>query len=202
MKNKLTLVAVVTIIALMETAASGQGHFLFRNLDGGGSVRVDAPVFNSVGLPLEGPQYLAELFGGAESNSLTPLVLIDSGNARLIKPFGIRGYVIPIDGGLLAVPTIPPRGLAWLQLRAWDSRSGATYDEAVLSGMGGYGESPLFYAQSGDPFDQFPEPGRLIGLQSFSLLPVVPEPGTGVLVLLGFGCLAARRWFNRRAHSP
>jgi hypothetical protein len=39
----------------------------------------------------------------------------------------------------------------------------------------------LFYAQGGNPFDQFPEPGRLIGLQSFSL-----RPETAVLI----GCIS------------
>jgi hypothetical protein len=43
----------------------------------------------------------------------------------------------------------------------------------------------LFYAQGGDPFDQFPEPGRLIGLQSFSLRAVIPEPSTWALLVLG-----------------
>jgi hypothetical protein len=43
--------------------------------------------------------------------------------------------------------------------------------------LGAYGESPLFYAQGGYAQDQFPEPGRLIGRQSFRL-----RPGTAVLI--------------------
>jgi hypothetical protein len=57
------------------------------------------------------------------------------------------------------------------------TRFGASYEEAAARGLGGYGESPLFYAKGGDPFDQFPLPAPLLGLQSFSL-----RPGTGVLM--------------------
>jgi hypothetical protein len=41
----------------------------------------------------------------------------------------------------------------------------------------------------------------LIGLQSFSLLPVVPEPGTWALALLGLACFASWRWLGKRSNS-
>jgi hypothetical protein len=170
----------------------GQASFLFRNLNGDGNV--DAPVFDAGGVPLEGPRYLAELYGGATSDSLTPLVLFETGN-RLIKPFATQGYVVPVDGGSLVVESVLPRGSAWLQMRAWDSRLGATYEAAVTQGMGGYGESPIFYAQGGDPYDMLGGPEPLIGLQSFSLRPV-PEPATWALLAVGaFSMIfVVRRW--------
>ena len=83
------------------------------------------------------------------------------------------------------IPNTPPCTYAWLEVRAWDSRLGSSYEEVVARGIGGYGASPLFQAIGGgfctpDPW----QPGLLTGLQSFSLLQVVPEPGTWLLLLL------------------
>ena len=76
------------LIALASTCpALGQANFLFRNVDSGGPVPVNAPVFDSQGEPLAGPNYLAELWGAATPDSLKPLVLLENGGARLIKPF-------------------------------------------------------------------------------------------------------------------
>ena len=86
-------------------------------------------------------------------------------------------------------------GYAWLQVRAWDARLGGTYEEVMGLGIGGYGESPLFYARGNSPFADPPiPPAPLIGLQSFSLRPVVPEPGTWMLLTLGgLGLVTATR---------
>jgi hypothetical protein len=61
--------------------------------------------------------------------------------------------------------------------------------------VGGYGESPLFYAQGGNPVPpgvSLPRP--LIGLESFSVLQETPEPSTWALLLLG----GAGMWWCRR----
>lgn len=192
------MTGLVTLSALLSwTTVFGQSSFLFRNYESG----VDAPVVDAQGVPLAGANYLAELWGAATPDSLTPLVLVDQGNQRLIKPFATRGYVNPIDGGFLVVLTVPRYGWAWLQMRAWDARLGATYEEVAARGLGGYGESPLFYAQGGDPFDLLaPVPGRLVGLQSFSLRGAIPEPGTLGLVALG-GALFAVTARHRSRHA-
>lgn len=65
-------------------------------------------------------------------------------------------------------------------------------------GIGGYGASPLFYAQGSSPFDVLGVPARLIGLQSFSLLPVVPEPSTWALLALGGTGLCWALWRQRQ----
>ena len=73
---------------------------------------------------------------------------------------------------------------------------GATYDDVVKSGVGGYGESNLFQAPGGAPFPCLinPDPGKgLFGLQSFSLLPEVPEPRSFLLLLLGLPIFLFRR---------
>jgi hypothetical protein len=88
----------------------------------------------------------------------------------------------------LSVPDVSGYGWAWLQVRAWEARLGGTYEEVVALDRGGYGESPLFYAQGGDPFLALPGlPGPLIGLQSFSLRPA-PEPAATFVIVLGLAC--------------
>jgi PEP-CTERM motif len=145
---------------------------------------VDAPVFDAQGIPLAGTNYLAELWGAASPESLTPLVVVDEGNAREIVAFIDRGYFFSPESRL-CVAEVAPRGWAWLQVRAWDARLGATYEQVAALGIGGYGESPLFYAQGHEPFREPPEPGApLIGLQSFSLRPI-PEPSTWGLLVVG-----------------
>lgn len=178
---RLPLLFFVMLGLFASRCGFGQASFLFRNLNGEGNV--NAPVFDAAGIPLEGAQYFAELYGGQTSDSLTPLVLFETGS-RLIKPFGTQGYVVPVDGGSLVVSSVLPRGSAWLQMRAWDSSLGATYEEAASRGVGGYGESLLFYAVGGDPYDMLDGPEPLIGLQSFSLRPI-PEPSTWGLLAIG-----------------
>ena len=162
--------------------AFGQASFRPSNYD---PPALNAPVFDAQGTPLAGSDYLAEVWGGAESNSLTPLVLIDRGNAREIVPFTTGGYFIPTStSDRLCVLDVPPSGWAWLQVRAWEAALGSTYEQAAGLGMGGYGESALFYGQGRDPFREPPEPSALlIGLESFSLRPV-PEPSVWALLAL------------------
>ena len=190
----------VLFYLFLPGVAFGQSSFLLANRYT--VYGINAPVFDAQGVPLSGAIYQAELWGGVSSNSLAPALVLNSGNIRLFVPFTPGGYFFS-SVSTLSVRDVAPRGYAWLQIRAWDARLGSTYESVTALDIGGYGASPLFYAQGNDPLALPPAPpAPLLGLQSFSLLPVVPEPGTGVLVLLGFGCLAAWRWFNRRAHSP
>jgi len=164
---------------------------------------VDAPVFDDLGQPLEGPNYLVELWGGATAESLAPTLAAFSRD-RVIIPFGMNGYFIDrdLDGsGLSTVFSVPPISVpSWLQVRAWDARLGATYQDVVALGQGGYGESSLFQAIGSDPFSFPPNiPAALIGLQSFSLRPI-PEPSTwALLALSGASCLVWR--WRRRARD-
>ena len=168
-------------------SAGGQSIFAMRNYN----PLADAPVYDALGIPLAGNKYLVELWGGVTVNSLTPLPAYTSGT-RNIVPFLDDGYFL---GGIDLLDTPVPGGWGWLQVRAWEARLGDTYDEAVAKGMGGFGESNVFYAKGGDPTLLPPTPpGELIGLQSFSLR-AIPEPSGASLLLLGGGLawLRARR---------
>src|SRR6185369_18007659 len=87
-------------------AARGQSSFALRNHYG-----VDAPVYDSLGIPLAGANYHAELWGSATPDSLTPLVDINQGLMRVIVPFGTAGY-FSSGTSYLSVLTVPPGGFA------------------------------------------------------------------------------------------
>ena len=104
---------------------------------------VNAPVFDSQGVALEGLNYMAELWGSATPDSLTP-VLTFASRQRVFVPFdsgGGAGYFSDPEGrsfgDQLTVLGVPPStGLAWLEVRAWDSRLGATYEEVAARSQG------------------------------------------------------------------
>jgi hypothetical protein len=183
--NTRKFVAYLTVQLLLAVSAVGQSSFEFKNRN---TLRgIDAPVFDAQGIPLAGANYLVELWGGATVDSLQPTLDIHQGNQRLIIPFwnSPPGY-FSSSTAFLSVVTVPEGAWAWLQVRAWDARLGSTYEAVAALGMGGYGESPLFYAQGADPLREPPEPAApLIGLQSFNLRSIVPEPSAWMLLALG-----------------
>jgi hypothetical protein len=204
--NATLTIALATLNVLVSSAVMGQSSFWLNNYL---PRLVDAPVFNADGFRLEGANYLAELWGGATPDLLLPAIAPFS-NQRVIVPFlsgGSAGYFRDTYDGRdgLDSPSIlavPPYDFAWLEVRAWDARLGSTYEEVAALGIGGYGESPLFYAQGGNPYDWLGIPPPLTGLQSFSLAAVVPEPSTWTLLAGGgLGLWAARRRRNRSRHA-
>jgi hypothetical protein len=169
---------IVLLICAGSMQAWAQGQIGFGN-----RVRVagiDAPVFDSdCATPLAGAAYLAQVYAGRAPDSLSPV-----------------GWVMPFRTGAQAgyitavVITIPNTiaDLVYTQLRAWEARAGATFEEAVAAG-GKYGLSNIVPMRTVMPPGTPNEP---VGLQSFCL---VPEPPPGVLLALGggLGLLAARR---------
>jgi hypothetical protein len=167
--------------------APAQSTFSFQNKP------VNAPVFDATGSPLAGTDYHVELYGNNLPTDLTPTLSWHT-RQRVILTFltGMNaGYFA--SGADMTVLNSPPGGSAWLQVRAWDARLGATYEDVLGLGIGGYGESPLFYANGGDPTTL--ETGApLFGLESFSLRPIIPEPSVSALLAVGGVML----WMVRR----
>ena len=180
--------------ALTVAPALGQATFALRNHYGG--FGLDAPVYDWNGGLLTGATWRAELYGGPETGSLAPVLGLwnqQRGTAALRFP----GYFHSDDEW--AVFSVPVGGSAWLQLKVWDSGLGTTYEETVAKGLGGYGQSELFYARGGNPAGSPPDlPAPLVGLQSFSVLEVIPEPGVGVLLLAALVVLV----FAARSRTP
>lgn len=185
--------AVVLLALFFADNLVAQSTFSFNNRPGG---PVDAPVYDWQGVPLSGPNYVAELYGGVSSASLIPTTDLFS-RMRFTPAFRTgtnAGYWFG-NNAIMTVWEAIPGGAAWLQVRAWDVRLGATYEDVVALGLGGYGESPLFYARGGDP-TQYVDPAPLIGLESFSLRPIIPEPSAPVLFALG----SVVMWMLRQRH--
>ena len=188
------------ILLVNPIAIFGQSTFIFRNLQS--NAGLDAPVFDSEGNGLGEPNYAAVLYGGPSPDSL---VIAWDGIGEFTShpmppvrfsymPLGRSGYFsyFGLQPGVV-IPNVIPGGSAWLQVRAWDLRLGATYEQVASLGIGGYGESGLFYADGGDPTVQGALPAPLIGMESFSLRVVIPEPSPALLLLLGLPLLLSRR---------
>ncbi len=189
--KRLTVIGFAILSTLLACETLGQSSFIFRTFVYGVDAEhsVDAPVYDAFGVPLEGPGYLAELWGGPSADSLSPAAHSLDWDQRLIVTFATGGYILPQLVGAwsgVVVPKAPPGFPAALQLRAWDASLGGTYEEVVTLGLGGYGESNIFYREGGNPNLVPPTASSpLVGLESFSLRAVIPEPSTWALFVLG-----------------
>jgi hypothetical protein len=165
---------VIALLAVLPaTAGLSQGELNFANLGG----HVDAPIYDIDGTaPLAGPGFLAGLYAAPVGQSLAPV-----GNpVAFLTAF--PGYFL---GGATQVPGVPAGGTAAVQVVAWRASDGPTY--ALANHPGGHvGGSGLLDVTLASPTAN---PSFLIGLQSFSLHEVVPEPSVFALGLL-VGCTA------------
>jgi hypothetical protein len=178
------VIGLAILSTLLSCQCLGQSTFIFNNFVPGVDAEhsVDAPVYDAFGVPL-GPEYLAELWGGPSADSLSPAAHSLDWDQRLVKPFLSQGYLTASHS---VVVFSPPGFPTALQLRAWDASLGATYEEVMARDLGGYGESPIFYWVGGNPTLVPPTAASpLIGLESFSLRAVIPEPSTWALFVLG-----------------
>jgi hypothetical protein len=177
------LSAVFVLTAALPYECASSSGFYFSNYSP--AAGVDAPVFDGEGTPLAGTNYLAILYGGNTTDALA--LPLDSSTRKSMPavpfafaPNGKAGYFrhFTVFSAIVYFGNISAGQLAWLQVRAWDARLGATYEDVASLGIGGYGESNLFQDSGGDPFAPVPGlPGILVGLESFSLRPI-----TGVLI--------------------
>jgi len=167
-----------------------QGVFYFVNYDA--YYGIDAPVFDAAGVPLYGTNYLASLYAGPTQDTLVEAKAGSVSGPPLRCPFTFTpndraGYFIS-RYSLAYLANVPPGGMAWVEVRAWDARLGNSYEDVVALGDGGYGSSELIYRIAGEETWSFP----LIGLQSFSL---VPEPSLALLFPAGLLLIVcAKRW--------
>lgn len=187
---------VMQAIGLYSIAVSGglaichaQSEFEFRNrsfVHG-----IDAPVFDASGGLLWGADWRVELWGGASPDTLSPAGDWYDWRRRVFTPLQAPGSFRSPNP--VVIPTVPPLGFAWLQVRVWSVALAPTFEEAQALGLGGWGESAVFYARGGDR-SSLVVPGPLIGLQSFAVRQIIPEPATWALLAVGgLGWWWARR---------
>ena len=173
---KKLLVSVAALIIGMSAFAQGTINFSTRI-----SGVVDAPVFRPDGTPAgAGTPMNAQLFlvsgsgGAATYTALSPATTF-----RASPPGTAQAYVIP-PATPVTVPGIAGGSPATIVLRAWE---GPNYDTATVKAqsnpititLGGGGSPPAV-------------PANLVGLQ-----PIIPEPSTFALGLLGSVALLCRR---------
>jgi hypothetical protein len=183
--KKLTLIAASLIAALNIYA---QGDVIFDNFGGGvvHNTRTGADVTVGDGIVVQ--LYASMTAGGqfaAVPNSIFQVGVIGDGF---------------FDGGVVRIPSsiIGPGATAFMEVRAWESAYGATFEEAVAAApMGGRpalrGRSNGFSSRTGDPTAV--PPGTPVPLSD--LVPGfsvdVPEPSVIALGLIGAGALLVLR---------
>ncbi len=190
-RSELRGMIAATLLGVWAGAFSSwsQGNLVFANSADG---LVDAPIYDVDGTtPLVEPGFLAELYATAPGGALQPVT--DS-----VTPFSTgdaAGYFLPLG---LAIPGVPAGYTATVQVVAWRASDGPTFAAANHPGAH-IGESAIFdvgpLTSMGPPPD--PLPAFLVGLQSFSLQVVVPEPSVCALGLLGGAVLVLGRRRDR-----
>jgi hypothetical protein len=180
-------IATVLACLAVTTAAFAQGTVNFDNTVG--PAGINAPVNNSDGTTRLGTGFWAQLYAGPAGTAAGSLVAVGSPvqfqvNATTQAPLG------SVNGGAVTIPGVAGGVVAAIQMRAWNGTTGATYEAAVASGLGNIGSSTVLSITLGSPPGT---PADLTGLTSFNLSPLVPEPATYALGLLGAAALLLRR---------
>jgi len=129
--------------------------------------------------------YVGQLYAGNPGGALTAV-----GTAVPFRTGSGQGYITA--GGKVAVPGIAGGSTASIELRAWKSSLGSTYEAALAAGGGNdVGKSsPISIVLGGGGTPPAPD-ANLAGLTGF-VIPV-PEPTIAALGLLGAGLLVIRR---------
>ncbi len=170
------------LLIFLSLQTLGQGTVLFYNHVT--QAGIDAPVFDADRVTrLAGSAFLAQLYAGPSSASLTPV-----GQPRVFQTGLGAGYWSP---DTVVIPNVAAGTSAFLQVHVWSASLGTSFEAAAQAGAG-FGLSKIFSVLTGNDTKgntQPPSfPANLAGLESFSL---VPEPGPGVLFCLGSVCLFA-----------
>jgi hypothetical protein len=170
MKKLILAVAAV----MVSVAAFAQGQITFNNRVAG---VVDARVTFADGANAGqgvGAGYTAQLFGGADANSLSAL---SPSTTFRTSSAAAQGYV---NGVVVDVPGIAPGLKATIVMRVFDSSSAQIGQSGPISITLGGGTLP---------------PANLEGLQAFTVSAgaIIPEPSTIALAALGVGALLLRR---------
>jgi hypothetical protein len=128
------------------------------------------------------------LYGGPSGALESALTLVGTGS-----------FIAPgrYNGGTVTIPTVAGGANATMQVRAW---SGVSYAAALTTAGAFAGKSALWTQTLGGPSPTPPNPITGVpGVNGFALTqtagPVIPEPSTIALGLLGLGALAL---FRRR----
>lgn len=179
---------VIALAALLVAASTfAQGTVNFVNKITG---TLDARVFyanNGSPIPADG-DFMAQLYAGPAGTAESALVATGAAVAFRSTPDSGKGYW---PGAARTIAGVAENGTAAVQVRAWKSSEGATWEAAVAKG-GGFGSSAVLTIPTGGGLNPATP---LTGLASFNIsnAAAIPEPAVAALGLLGAGLLVIRR---------
>jgi hypothetical protein len=180
---KKALMILSSLLVAVGAFAQGQVNFAARVVG-----TYDAPVFvgtdlTATGTRASGPAYMAQLYAGASANSLAAV-----GAALPFRTGAAAGYW---TAEARTISTVDATGNAFVQVRAWSTAAGATYEAALASGSGFGSSTTLTIKPTAAP----DVPATLTGLTSFAVSAgaVIPEPSIMALGALGGLVLLLRR---------
>jgi len=178
---KKALVILSSLLVAVGAFAQGQVNFAARVVG-----TYDAPVFVgadvATGVRADGPAYMAQLYAGATQAGLAPV-----GAALPFRTGTAAGYW---TAEARTISTVDATGNAFVQVRAWATASGATYEAASATGSG-FGASGILTIK---PTAAPDVPATLTGLTSFAISgAAVPEPSVLAVAALGGLALLFRR---------
>jgi hypothetical protein len=161
-ENQSSTVWSLPAVLTVSTTDLGGGTIDFRNKFSG-ATNVNAPVFDLDGFsPLNGSNFVAQLYAGPTLALLRPV-----GQPSPFRSGFNAGYFYPET---VTLPNVPAGSNAVVQVRAWDTGFGTSYEEARATG-GRFGKSLILQLTAGGGAVP-PQP--LLGLQSFSLQAGLP----------------------------
>jgi hypothetical protein len=156
-------------LSVLEMAYPG-GTVWLRNWDPFPYPGPNAPIFDVDGqTKLTGTDFAAQLYAGPSLETLRPC-----GEPSFFQAGFHAGAVYP---QLVTIPHVQAGALAYIEVRAWQWSSGASYEEARALG-GKFGKSGVLQMATGSDLGN---PEFLSGLQSFSLRTGLPQFNIGQL---------------------
>lgn len=171
----------------------------FQTIDPSGGIRrvynAGSPLDTFTGSQVFGTQWVAELYAGLGSSSLSPVTASSarftaatSSNKWVWSTFGLYGPL-----AALVLPSIAANQTATLQVRVWNLNLFPDYEAAVGNGITG-ASVPFTYKVPDPATSPAPEAFFMEGLQAFAL---VPEPSVLALsVVAVFACCLLRGRFT------
>jgi hypothetical protein len=147
---------------------------------------LDAPVFDTDGVTgLSGSNFVARLYAGPSLELLRPV-----GQPSAFRTGSAAGYFYSQP---VMLSNVAPGSNAVLQVRAWDTRMGCSYEEARALG-GKFGKSSLLTLKVGGGLST---PAPLDGLQRFSLQAGMPQFRSGEISFVEVQPTGKLLWSHR-----
>jgi len=177
--KKILLLAASMMIAV---GAYAQGTVNFATAATGVNAPARDTTGGAPGALATGAAYSAMLYVGPAGTAASALTT--NGVSGGVASFGTAGLAGYVTGGTRTITGFAGGTTVTLQVRAWATGTGNSWETASTRG-----ESVTVQATLASGVNQ---PPNLVGLQAFSINPV-PEPSSIALGLLGLGALALIR---------